>query len=72
MKTLKYRSEILIQLIVSFNKPDEAQSLYKERWQIETAFKALKTSGFNIEDTHLTDLDRINVVNFCHVLRFFI
>ncbi len=48
-----------LQIIVSFNKPDEAQSLYKERWQIETAFKALKTSGFNIEDTHLTDIIRI-------------
>ncbi len=49
-----------LQVIVSFNKPDEAQSLYKERWQIETAFRALKLSGFNIEDTHLTDLDRIS------------
>lgn len=49
-----------LQIIVSFNKPDEAQSLYKERWQIETAFKALKSSGFNIEDTHLTDIDRVN------------
>jgi hypothetical protein len=48
-----------LQIIVSFNKPDEAQTLYKERWQIETAFKALKTSGFNIEDTHLTDIERI-------------
>lgn len=49
-----------LQIIVSFNKPDQAQSLYKERWQIETAFRALKTSGFNIEDTHLTDIDRLN------------
>jgi len=49
-----------LQVIVSFNKPDQAQSIYKERWQIETAFKALKSSGFNIEDTHLTDLERIN------------
>jgi hypothetical protein len=49
-----------LQIIVSFSKPDKAQSLYKERWQIETAFKALKTSGFNIEDTHLTDIERIN------------
>lgn len=49
-----------LQIIVSFNKPDQAQSVYKERWQIETAFKALKSSGFNIEDTHLTDIDRIN------------
>jgi hypothetical protein len=48
-----------LQIIASFNKPDEAHSHYKERWQIESAFKALKTSGFNIEDTHLTDLDRV-------------
>lgn len=49
-----------LQIIVSFNKPDQAQSLYKERWQIETAFRALKTSGFNIEDTHLTEIDRVS------------
>jgi len=48
-----------LQIIVSFNKPDEAQALYRKRWQIESAFKALKTSGFNIEDTHLTDIDRV-------------
>ena len=59
------------QIIVSFNKPDEAQSLYKERWQIESAFKALKTSGFNIEDTHLTDIERINKL-FALVLVAFI
>ena len=47
------------QIIVSFNMPQDAQELYKERWQVETAFKALKTSGFNIEDTNLTDVDRI-------------
>jgi hypothetical protein len=49
-----------LQIIVSFNKPEESQALYKERWQIESAFKALKTSGYNIEYTHLTDLNRIN------------
>ena len=49
-----------LQIIVSFNKPANAQTLYKERWQIESAFKALKTSGFNIEDTHLTDIERIS------------
>ncbi|MEZ5196144.1 MAG: transposase [Bacteroidales bacterium] len=49
-----------LQIIVSFNKPDQANSLYKERWQFESAFKALKTSGFTTEATHLTDIDRIN------------
>lgn len=54
------KGEPEMQIIVSFNKPEQANSLYKERWQIETAFKALKSSGFNIEDTHLTEIDRIN------------
>lgn len=49
-----------LQIIASFNKPEESQTLYRERWQIESAFKALKTSGFNIEDTHLTNPDRIS------------
>ena len=48
-----------LQVIICFSKPEKAQQVYKERWQIETAFKALKSSGFNIEDTHLTDLERI-------------
>jgi hypothetical protein len=47
------------QIIISFNKPEQAIERYKERWQIESAFRALKTSGFNIEDTHLTDIKRI-------------
>lgn len=48
-----------LQILVSFNNPQNALLLYKDRWQIETAFKAMKTSGFNIEDTHLTDIERI-------------
>jgi hypothetical protein len=48
-----------LQIIMSFNKPELSKKIYKERWQIESTFKALKTSGFNIEDTHLTDLERI-------------
>ncbi|MDR3261365.1 MAG: hypothetical protein LBT78_05970 [Tannerella sp.] len=43
---------------MSFNRPENAQELYWERWQIKTAFKALKSGGFNIKDTHLTDMKR--------------
>lgn len=33
--------------------------IYRDRWQIETMFRALKTGGFNIEDTHVTDANRL-------------
>lgn len=45
--------------IVSFNKPEQAMAYYKQRWQIETLFRGLKSSGFNIEDTHITELERL-------------
>lgn len=48
-----------LQIIVSYNKPETAINSYKDRWQIETCFRALKTSGFNIEDTHMVHLIRI-------------
>ena len=55
-----------LQIIMSFNKPQDALEIYKERWQIENAFKALKSSGFNIEDTHLNAYFQtdINIFNF--------
>jgi hypothetical protein len=37
----------------------EALIAYKQRWAIERTFKSLKTSGFNIEDTHITDLEKL-------------
>jgi hypothetical protein len=48
-----------LQIVISYNKPENGIEIYRERWQIETAFRALKTGGFNIEDTHLTDIKRI-------------
>jgi hypothetical protein len=46
-------------IIVSFNKPENAQEDYRKRWQIEMCFKAMKSSGFDIEKTHLQDIQRI-------------
>lgn len=48
-----------LQILISFNRPEEGVATYKRRWEIETAFRALKSSGFNIEDTHLRDTERI-------------
>lgn len=46
-------------IIVSFNKPEQAIEYYAKRWQIETLFKGLKKSGFNLEDTHVVHLERL-------------
>ena len=59
-KILNKKGAPELQIIISFNKPEQADVIYKDRWQIETMFRAMKTSGFNIEDTHLSDLVRIN------------
>lgn len=46
-------------ILVSFNKPEKADYYYKLRWQIEMTFKAMKSSGFDIEKTHLSDTARV-------------
>ncbi|PTN09107.1 hypothetical protein C8N47_106208 [Mangrovibacterium marinum] len=48
-----------LQTVISFNKPEDALELYKERWLIDTASRALKTRTFSINSTHLTELERI-------------
>jgi hypothetical protein len=48
-----------LQIFIAFNMPQNAQEAYRERWQVETLFRGIKSSGFNIEDTHLRDMDRI-------------
>jgi hypothetical protein len=47
-------------IIVSYDQQSQALAYYRQRWQIETMFKAFKTKGFNIEDTHLSDTTRID------------
>ncbi len=33
--------------------------LYRDRWQIETMFRVMKTGGFNLEDTHVPEPERL-------------
>lgn len=49
-------------IIVTNRNPGKALSAYARRWQIESLFKALKSSGFNLEDTHLKDTERLSVL----------
>ncbi|MDR0794440.1 MAG: IS4 family transposase [Tannerella sp.] len=48
-----------LQIIISYNQPEKSKKSYRERWAIEACFRGLKSSGFNIENTHLNDLERI-------------
>ena len=50
--------ELLI--VVTNAEPKEALANYALRWEIETLFSALKTRGFNLEDTHMTNQARIS------------
>ena len=58
-------------IIISYNKPEESLCYYKKRWQIESLFKAFKSSGFNLEETHVTDLERLKKL-ICLVMIAFV
>lgn len=40
--------------------PEEAIPNYARRWEIETLFGCFKTRGFNLEDTHMSDPEKIS------------
>ncbi len=46
-------------VIVSSKSNIDSLSKYQKRWTIENMFGAFKTKGFNFEDTHLRNLERI-------------
>lgn len=46
-------------LLVAPTYEPSALAQYRQRWGIETLFGALKTRGFNLEDTHITKEDRL-------------
>lgn len=60
LKTLNKEHKIEYVIIASFSPNQEALVMYKDRWQIESMFKSFKSSGFNMEVTHLKDMYRIS------------
>ncbi len=47
-------------ILVGSEETHRALAFYGKRWQIETLFAALKSRGFNLESTHLTDKERVS------------
>lgn len=46
-------------IIITTHAPEQALEDYRQRWQTECLFAAMKRRGFNLEDTHITDPDRV-------------
>lgn len=60
--------ELLI--LVTPSNPELALTRYRKRWEIEVLFSCLKKRGFNFENTHLIDIDRIGNLMFVLTLTF--
>jgi hypothetical protein len=58
--TLTDDGELLV--LVTQKRPSQALKIYRQRWQIECLFKALKSSGFNLEDTHITNTTKLEAL----------
>jgi IS4 transposase len=46
-------------ILITEHSPHCAMADYKRRWEIETLFGCLKSRGFDFEETHLTESERI-------------
>lgn len=64
------KGELLVVMhSAGIEKPCETYGL---RWEIECSFRAMKSNGFNVEDTHLKDPERITtlfsvvMIAFCY------
>lgn len=47
---------------VSNDESNQVLEEYKKRWKIEVLFQALKSRGFNFEETHLKDEERLKTL----------
>lgn len=60
ISALRLENEEFLFIASSATPQAEAFDAYADRWQVETLFGALKTRGFHLEDTHLTDPERLS------------
>jgi hypothetical protein len=49
-------------IIASRSRPQHALKIYRQRWKIETLFAGLKTRGFNLQATHMTDPAKLSTL----------
>jgi len=61
-KNKKKKQKVDDKYLIVITNDDEQKAFaeYKKRWVIEVFFQSVKSSGFNLEKTHLTKLERFN------------
>lgn len=69
VSALKTHDQEMVVLLHNERMENPAE-IYLQRWQIETMFRAFKTSGFNLESTHVTMPDRLIQLMAVLVLAF--
>lgn len=47
-------------IVMTTHAPEKALHDYRKRWQTECLFAAMKRRGFNLEDTHLVEPERLS------------
>lgn len=55
----KVKGELLV-VCSNLTNRDKVLMTYRRRWSIETCFRNMKKRGFNLENTHMCDLTRLN------------
>lgn len=62
LKYVDQNGKIAYLILVSFQQTDLSLQIYKNRWQIETMFRAFKSAGFQLENTHVVDEKRLDTL----------
>lgn len=69
--SVEFKNEAKEPLIVFSNQTEfNSLDMYRWRWSIETFFACLKSRGFNIEDTHMTEPAKIEKLLFIVAIAF--
>lgn len=59
MRVINRKAQTEFVIVATYQADSHAMQVYAKRWTIECFFKAIKSAGFHIEDTHLTDHKRL-------------
>lgn len=64
----RYKNELLV--VAHSEIITNSIEFYKKRWDIEVMFKAFKKNGFNLEDTRITEMQRLETLTSVMAIAF--